>query len=433
MSAAARTYLFYVILSAVAGLLVGWFYGEVLAGLVIALAAIVIWHVRHLLRFDRAIKQEKADRYLYGDGIWQQLFSRYAFERTRARRRKLDYRNLLKEIRRSTDAMPDGAIVLNADNEILVSNRAAGGLVGIKRRKDRGQRIDNIVRDPKVTRLVNRDEVGGSIDVPSPIADGHWLNIRVVPYGVGQKLMLIRDITERTRLHKTRRDFVANASHELRSPLTVISGYLDALADDAALPEEWSQPLRQMQSQATRMRNILSEMLELSRLEGTGVPLAAEAIDMRQLFALVLKDIKDLHPDVEILSELETNDALLGASTEIASVVVNLLSNAIRHTPTDGEIKLRWSSDDDGAELAVIDSGIGIDETDIPRLTERFFRVNRGRSRDNGGFGLGLAIVKHILIRHGAELHVTSEVGVGSQFVCRFPRNRVSFAAPDSL
>jgi two-component system phosphate regulon sensor histidine kinase PhoR len=264
------------------------------------------------------------------------------------------------------------------------------------------------------------------------VDDGSWLNCRVVPYGGDQKLLLLRDVTERVRLSKMRRDFVANASHELRSPLTVISGYLDALADDEQLPEHWARPLGQMRDQAERMKQILGEMLELSRLESGGPASAEEAVDVAALLTRIGHDYE--RPGCATISvNIESSADLLGVRDEIESVVVNLLSNALRHTPDDGEVSLFWRSGADGAELIVSDTGEGIDADDLPRLTERFFRVDRGRSRSDGGVGLGLAIVKHVLVRHDAELVVESTLGSGSSFTCHFPPQRVVVAKPASL
>lgn len=415
-----------------AGAIIGWFYGWPLTGLLFAALLALLWQVRQLLTFERALRNDDFDEFRVGDGIWQQIFSRFQFERGRGVRRKANYRGLLKEIRKSTNAMPDGAVILDSDNQIIVSNRAAGDLAGLKRKKDRGQRIENILRDPDVVRLVSDTGLGESVEIPSPVVDGNWLNCRVVPYGADQKLLLLRDVTERIRLSKMRRDFVANASHELRSPLTVISGYLDALIDDDGLPGEWAKPVGQMRNQADRMKQILGEMLELSRLESGGPATMEEAIDVASSARRISEDFTK--PDsAEVVVNIESTASLLGVRTEIESVIANLLSNAIRHTPSDGTITLTWRSDSDGAEFSVADNGEGIDAEHIHRLTERFFRIDRGRSRSEGGVGLGLAIVKHVLARHGGELNVSSEPAVGSTFSCLFPADRVAVTPAAAL
>ena len=426
MSETARKYIVGVALLLAAGTLIGWFYGQMVWGLLAATLLALVWQIRQLLNFDRALRTDNFDNFRLGEGIWQQISSRVRFERERGTRRKHSYRQLLREVSKSTDAMPDGAVILDAANEIVSSNRAAKALTGLKRKKDKGQRIDNILRAPKLTALLESDEKGRTVELPSPVKDGRWINCRVVPYGAEQKLLIMRDVTDRILLSKMRRDFVANASHELRSPLTVINGYLDTLAESGDLPKEWEKPVAQMRGQSLRMKQILGEMLELSRLESSGSAPRDTEIDVASLLHSVRDDFERPAISAEIVVDAESKSMLLGIPGEIESVIVNLLSNALRYTPPDGTVTLIWRATPKGAELIVSDTGDGIDAEHIPRLTERFFRVDRGRSRDEGGIGLGLAIVKHVLARHDAELEISSEPGQGSQFQCIFPAYRVA-------
>lgn len=433
MSDASRKFLIGLLLLLGAGAAIGWFYGHAVWGLLVAAMLALAWQVRQLLSFDKALRTGNFDDFRYGEGIWEQIFARFRFEHDRAARRKQNYRILLREVRKSTNAMPDGAVILDEDNEIITCNRAAKQLAGLKRKKDRGQRVDNILRDPELTRLLHSDDYRSTVDMMSPVTDGDWLNCRVVPYGADQKLLLLRDVTERIRLGKIRRDFVANASHELRSPLTVISGYLDAIADDEAMPESWAKPVAQMQAQAARMRRMLAELLELSRLESAGPAKLDQPVDVLGLLESTTQALEGHANVARIVIDASSAAKLQGNSAEIETVIVNLLSNAIRYTPADGEISVGWHSGADGADLIVADTGEGIEPEHIQRLTERFFRVDKGRSRDDGGVGLGLAIVKHVLARHDAELIVTSEVGTGSEFRCHFPVDRVVVEAPIPL
>ena len=433
MSDAARKLLTGIFLVLAGGAAIGWLYGRPEIGLLVAAMLALIWQVRQLLSFDRALRTDDFEAFRYGEGIWEQMFSRFSFERERASRRKNAYRQLLREIRKSTNAMPDGAVILNEENEIVACNRAAKGLAGLKRKKDRGQRVDNILRDPELTKLLLADDKSRTVEIASPVAEGNWLNCRVVPYGADQKLLLLRDVTDRMRLSKMRRDFVANASHELRSPLTVISGYLDSLADEENMPPGWVKPVEQMRGQAKRMRQILGELLELSRLEGSGTVEEDEQVNVSALLESAKLAFEGHANIASIIVSAESTARLSGSAAEIETVIVNLLSNAVRFTPTDGEITLTWRSDSDGADLIVTDTGEGIDPEFIPRLTERFFRIDKGRSREEGGTGLGLAIVKHVLARHDAELIVTSEPGEGSEFRCHFPADRVVVAPPVAL
>jgi two-component system phosphate regulon sensor histidine kinase PhoR len=433
MSDAARKFVIGVLLFLAAGAFIGWLYDRPAAGLLVAALAALIWQVRQLLSFDRALRSGDFTDFTQGEGIWEQISSRFRHEHEKAARRKQSYRQLLREVRKSTNAMPDGAVILNAENEIIACNRAAKHLAGLKRKKDRGQRVDNLLRDPELTRLLSADDQIMSIEMASPVTDGDWLSCRVVPYGADQKLLLLRDVTERMRLSKMRRDFVANASHELRSPLTVISGYLDSLADDEEMPAGWKKPVEQMQAQARRMRHILGELLELSRLESAGKADTDEPVDVGRLFEEARNAFEGHAQTADLLVDVQSSAQINGIASEIETVVVNLLSNAVRFTPQDGRITLTWRSDADGGDLVVSDTGEGIDAEHLPRLTERFFRVDKGRSRDNGGTGLGLAIVKHILARYDAELFIRSEPGEGSEFRCHFPQERLVVAPPATL
>ena len=416
-----------------AGVLVGWIYGRPEIGALIALLLALAWQVRQLLAFDRALQTRDFDRFRVGEGIWQRIYSRYNYEHERGQRYKKEYRRLLKEIRKSTNAMPDGAVILDEANEIVICNRAAKSVAGLKRKKDRGQRVDNLLRNPELAALLNANDSGQTIDIASPVKDGGWLNCRVVPYGANQKLLLLRDVTERIALNKMRRDFVANASHELRSPLTVITGYLDGIAEDSRVPEDWGQPIGRMRDQARRMTRIVTELLELSRLEGSGSATMEETVDVVGLLAAGRKAFADQPDTPTIVLEERSTAQIRGEPGEIESVITNLLSNAVRHTPADGRISLAWRAGEDGADLVVSDTGEGIAEEHIPRLTERFFRVDRGRARTDGGVGLGLAIVKHVLSRHDAELYVESEPGKGSEFRCHFPLERIVTEPPIPL
>ncbi len=415
------------------GAIIGALYGGVAIGLLVAALLALVWQVRQLLTFERGLRTGNFDAFRVGEGIWQQIFSRFRYEQERGNRHKSEYRRLLKEIRKSTNAMPDGAVIIDADNEIVVCNRAAKTLAGLKRKKDRGQRVDNILRDPGLTDLLQANDPKRTADIASPVREGAWLNCRVVPYGANQKLLLLRDVTERIVLNKMRRDFVANASHELRSPLTVISGYLDTLTEDAEVPTAWSQPLEQMKAQADRMGRIVAELLELSRLEGAGRASFEDIVDVAGLLNLCRKAFLGETDIAQIEIQCESQAQLRGNASEIESVISNLLSNAVRHTPADGEVTVAWRTGPDGADLVVSDTGEGIAEEHIPRLTERFFRIDRGRARTDGGVGLGLAIVKHILSRHDAVLHINSEVGEGSEFRCHFPLERVVTEPPIPL
>lgn len=425
MSIAARKFVVWSVLAIIAGGLLGWVYGHPVTGLLVGSLLVVVVNTRKLIQFDQAIRDGESDLIGYGDGIWQQLYSQFRYERDRGNQYKHQARNLFKEFRKSTNAMPDGAIIIDDKNEIITCNRATKRLIGLKRKKDRGQRLDNIFRAPALTHLLQQGDSTLTADIASPLRENEWLNCRVVPYGAEQKLVLVRDVTERITLNKIRRDFVANASHELRSPLTVISGYLESLHDDTQLPKELVQPIAQMQSQARRMTSIVADLLELSRLESDGQATLDETVNVVSLIEGAIEVAVPEGAESRVTVTAESTAKIRGAESDLDSILRNLLANAIRHTPEDGEVEVLWRANEDGGDLIVRDSGEGIAEEHIPRLTERFFRVDRGRSRGNGGFGLGLAIVKHAVERHGGELSVQSTPGEGSEFCVHFPANRV--------
>jgi two-component system phosphate regulon sensor histidine kinase PhoR len=338
---------------------------------------------------------------------------------------------LLREFRRMTAAMPDGAILLGGSREILWFNRTAGRWLNLRRKIDYGIRIENLVRQPEFVEYVERGGGGVPPRIHMPQNGDRWFQFTLVATNTwGLQLLIVRDVTNEARLEHMRRDFVANASHELRSPLTVISGYLDALGEDSALDEAWHQPVREMQRQSDRMRGIVQDLLELSRLEAGGGEAEREPVDVGGMLALMRKEFTT-RPEApaEITLQLDTDDLLLGSETELHSIFHNLISNAVKYTPREGKVHIRWWTDAQGAHVAVRDTGIGIPAHHIPRLTERFYRVDAGRSRKMGGSGLGLAIVKHALQRHGGRLEIASVEGQGSTFTCHFPLQRIAARA----
>ena len=406
------------------GLMLGWLYGHTLLGFTAACVVALVWQVQNTLRFEQAARTRNFSHFQFGEGIWPQIYSHFSHLRQRNRLHKRNYQQLLKEVREMTNALPDGGIVLNDASEIVLCNAAARELAGFDEHEDRGQRVDNLLRAPKFIKYLKSGDYGTAVEIPSPIREGAWLLCKIVAYGADQRLLLIRDVTERRRLTTMRREFIANASHELRSPLTVISGYLDTLADDPDIPQHWHKPLGQMREQAGRMSRIIADLLELSRLEGAGLT-GEQHVDVSALLDSAANLYADLRSNPEIVVQAESQEKLLGSAAELESVIRNLLSNAVRHTPPDGSIQLTWRTGPEGGELIVADNGEGIAEENIPRITERFFRIDQGRSRDDGGVGLGLSIVKHVLIRHDAELAIESKPGEGSRFICRFPPARI--------
>jgi two-component system phosphate regulon sensor histidine kinase PhoR len=317
--------------------------------------------------------------------------------------------------------------LLGPEHEILWFNHRAAEWLGLRRKRDFGIRVENLVRHPDFVEYLHSDAPGEGVVVQDASDINRWFSFHVVRTGMAERqLLMVRDVSREQQLQSMRRDFVANASHELRSPLTVITGYLDALADDQKLDPTWSAPILEMRRQAERMSTIIRDLLELSKLESGERPLEEEPIDVPGMLALLRKETLALeHRPHEVRLTLESQEWLKGVESEVHSIVSNLVSNAVKYTPPQGEIELRWWTDEDGGHIAVRDTGVGIAAEHIPRLTERFYRVDSGRSRDLGGSGLGLAIVRHALQRHEGTLTIDSVEGRGSTFTCHFPPGRV--------
>ena len=409
------------------GLFCGWIFGNPWIGLAIALAAHLGWQLIHLFRLDWWIRHRSfADPPEFG-GVWGEVVTQVVRLHRRKRFHKQRFVKLVRQIQRSTAALPDGVVILNSQREITWFNRMAGDLLNLRPADDYGLRIDNLLRQPSFARYFDGGDYTNSIVLQPDIQVDDYLSMQLVPYGEGQHLLLVRDVSRQMRLENMRKDFVANASHELRSPLSVIAGYLETLAHDPALDGDLQAPVAEMRRQAGRMTSIITDLLALSKLEETDETVGGDYIDIAALLAVLRKDVlaRPTHPrDVRV--KIESHAMLRGDEPEIHSAFSNLVDNAAKYTPPEGSVEMRWWVDQDGGHFSVTDTGIGIPAEHIPRLTERFYRVDAGRSRATGGSGLGLAIVKHVLQRHGATLEIESTLGSGSTFTVHFPLPRVS-------
>lgn len=402
----------------------GWVFGSPGWWVAGTLALYLGFVLNRVYRLHHVLRGGKQYILMETTGLWAEMFGRVKSDKAKAKRRKQKYNRLLREIRESTGALHDAGVILNPDREIVWFNRAAVRLLGLSTGRDIGQRIDHLIRHPDFVAYL--DEPGAApVTIPSPVDSEGRLAVQVIPYGSGQSLTIAQDVTRQTLLERSRRDFVANASHELRSPLTVISGYLDAMADEPELEAQWGEPILEMMRQATRMTELVGELIELSRLESAEGEAARDLVDVSALLNTLVADYNARPAKAPIQLKLVSDTALLGDESELKSIFGNLLGNAARFTRPEGEIVVSWLGDSDGARCVVRDTGIGIPEEAIPRVTERFFRVDPGRSRTEGGTGLGLAIVKYALQRHGGSLSIESELGVGSTFTCHFPADRL--------
>jgi two-component system phosphate regulon sensor histidine kinase PhoR len=386
----------------------------------------MIFHFRNFARLDRWSHQPVVDASLEGEGAWDGIFGRlYRHEkdlREQIARRDQEIALLIA----AGQALTDGVVLLDNNNHILFCNNTAEVQLGLVSRTDQGQPVVNLVRQPEFVAYLEGGDFAKPLTMRTDRREDRVFSVHVIPYAGDRRLMQIKDVTQTDRLDQMRRDFVANVSHELRTPLTVLSGFLETLQEFEVDRAEQQRYLQMMADQSKRMQSIVQDLLTLSSIESAPPP-DNEPVDMVSLLDKLRRDAEGLSAGRHnIVVESDGHGDLRGSEPELVSAFGNLVANAVRYTPAGGTVRISWSATPQGGEFAVQDTGIGIDAKHIPRLTERFYRVDRGRSRDAGGTGLGLAIVKHSLNRHQAQLDIKSTPGVGSRFAAKFPANRVA-------
>jgi two-component system, OmpR family, phosphate regulon sensor histidine kinase PhoR len=367
-------------------------------------------------------------------GTWGDIFYRLEKLQRRQKASRSELSNALEQFEHAAMAVPDGMVILSRSDQIEWCNPASRKYLGLDCQRDRGQFVRYLLRQANFLEFLDASDYSRRLVCKSPINRETILSLQLVPFGEAQKLLVARDITELERVDAMRRDFIANVSHELRTPLTVVGGFVETLADAPALPRADTQRYYELMLDNTRrMQRLLDDLLTLSRLESADNNLKEERVNVPEM-------VRSLESEAQSLSRgrhavhlrLESARWVNGATQELRSALSNLVSNAVRYTPAGGEITLAWSDRGDEAVFSVADTGEGIASEHIPRLTERFYRVDRSRSRETGGTGLGLAIVKHVLTRHGARLEVQSIPGKGSTFSVVFPAQRIQQAdAPE--
>ena len=412
----------------------GWFIGGVLWWLAGAGVLYAVLNARAAARQLRWIDDGQGGPPPDASGLWGEVLHRLYQERREAREAAREAAAHVEQYERSVQALPDGIVILDADLHIRWSNAAAQRLIGLRDPEDRGQHIDNLLRRPEFVDYRRRGELDRFVEISAPGAPDDVVMVGLVPFSAGQLLLVCRDVTERVRIDRVRRDFLSNVSHELRTPITVLGGYLEMLQDAAAdeLPGRWKQPVEAMRQQADRMRHLVEDLLLLSRMESLDRPDPREEVDVDLLAAQVREECQALSGGRAHSIELEVQPGarVSGSASELRAVFSNLARNAVQYTPAGGLVRIEWRVDDDAAWFVVTDEGEGIEPEHLSRLTERFYRVDKGRSREAGGTGLGLAIVKHALAHYDGALEIESEPGRGSRFACRFPRRIVIHPPP---
>jgi len=408
--------------------LAGALTGQLLACLLLGLLVYLGWHLYQLARLPHLIRQDGQDgprpRGLW-DGIVREIQELQASNDSHTR----DLSHQLERFRDAASTLPDAVVILDQSGRVDWSNPAAGNLLDIAWPDARGRLLTALAPDPVLGEYLASGDFATPLVITSPASRAKILSIFITPlkHEANRLLVVARDITRQYYLDAARRDFVANVSHELRTPLTIISGLAEQLNTDIPDPATLPRSTELILQQARRMNELVSDLLTLSRLEMQQEPAPDQQVPITELLTTIVEEARTLSGAAQHVLQLDIRspDKLRGNVKELRTAFSNLVTNAVKHTPNQAEITVKWQVDNAGAHLSVTDTGAGIAARHIPRLTERLYRVDASHSRDTGGTGLGLAIVKHVLERHEAELEIISAVGGGSTFTCHFPPERV--------
>lgn len=409
----------------IAGALVGWLVGYPLEVVALVLVAQMAYWLYQLLRIQRWLQDPEREP-PEGKGIWGEVYDRIYHLQRRNRESHERLQSTVDYLQNSFAAMRDGVVMIGESGAISWSNTAAQHLLGLQYPRDHGQALLNLVRIPEFHRYFLAGHFAEPLQLRLSGEIAAVLQFEVTPFGDGDRLLFVRDITKMARLEQMRRDFVGNVSHELRTPLTVIKGYLDTiLGNSDQLDSRFVRPLQQMEQQAGRMENLLRDLLWLTRIENVRSHDKPEAVDIAALLQELEDELQTSHPGRALEMHLQTDCRISGDYRELHSAVSNLVLNAFKYSPDDSLVTVTWRREDERCILSVQDRGIGIADSHLPRITERFYRVDDSRSSQTGGTGLGLAIVKHVAAAHQAELRIDSEPGRGSTFSLVFARAEV--------
>jgi two-component system phosphate regulon sensor histidine kinase PhoR len=418
------------LVAGVFSLAVGGIFGSTagFAVLLVALAALLFAHLGKHAALVRWLRNPESNKLPHASGLWEDTFAALYRLVKNQRISAADLTERLERFREAGAAMPDGVVILNAEGRIEWFNPMAAGHFGLDLQADLGQQISYLVRQPSFVAYLASQNHSEPFVLKDYRAPEQTLSVQLIPYGDDQKLIISRDISHMERIETMRRDFVANVSHELRTPLTVVGGFLETLTDlEGAEPAVVRRSLQLMTEQTQRMQRLVEDLLTLTRLESNRRPPGDEVVQIALLLQSLVAESQHLSRGRhQIVLKECANECLQGAEDELRSAFGNVLSNAVRYTPEGGSIQMRWRIVEGEGIFSVCDTGVGIAPEHIPRLTERFYRVDRSRSRETGGTGLGLAIVKHVLSRHQARLEVQSALRKGSTFSIIFPASRVA-------
>ncbi|MGL1303179.1 phosphate regulon sensor histidine kinase PhoR [Vibrio parahaemolyticus] len=408
--------------------IVGWIFGYMPWLLLAATALQLVWHLHNQVRLSSWLWDEKRLTPPPGSGNWESLFNGLYRLQQRQRRKRKELTNLIRRFRNGAESLPDAVVVFRAEGNIVWCNRLAQHLLGFHWPEDSGQPISNLIRTPDFIKYLNKKDFSEPLEMRSPLNVERMLELRIVPYTEGEHLMVVRDVSQLKQLEGMRRNFFANVSHELRTPMTVLQGYLEMTEDpDMIVGPMWTKAHGVMTEQLNRMNSLVNQLLTLSKIEAAPMHELEDVVNVPAMLEVLEKEAISLSGDDQhkLKFDVDTSLRVLGDDDQLRSAISNLVYNAVKYTPPGANIHVRWYQTAQGACLEVEDSGDGIEPQHLHRLTERFYRVDKARSRDTGGSGLGLAIVKHALSHHDSHLEIQSEVGVGSKFSFVLPSRLV--------
>ena len=408
--------------------LVGWIFGYLPWLLLAATVLQLGWHLHNQMRLSAWLWDEKRLTPPSGSGNWESLFNGIYRMQQRQRRKRKELTNLIRRFRNGAESLPDAVVVFRGEGNIVWCNKLAQYLLGFRWPDDSGQPISNLIRTPDFIKYLNKQDFSEPLEMPSPLNVERMLELRIVPYTEGEHLMVVRDVTQLKQLEGMRRNFFANVSHELRTPMTVLQGYLEMTEDpDMIVGPMWTKAHGVMTEQLNRMNSLVNQLLTLSKIEAAPMHELDEVVNVPAMLEVLEKEAASLSGDCghKLEFDIDTSLRVLADEDQLRSAISNLVYNAVKYTPPGATVRVRWYQTSQGACLDVSDTGDGIEPQHLHRLTERFYRVDKARSRDTGGSGLGLAIVKHALSHHDSHLEIQSEVGVGSRFHFTLP-NRLT-------
>ncbi|OBU16505.1 two-component system sensor histidine kinase PhoR [Photobacterium aquimaris] len=382
------------------------------------------WHFHNQLKMSNWLWKDRSLTPPSGSGSWEPLFNGIYRLQQRNRRRRKELTTLIRRFRNGAESLPDAVVVFRSEGNIVWCNKLAQQLLGLRWPDDSGQPISNLLRSPDFVRYLSRQAFDTPLEITSPMNYDRTLELRIMRYTEGEYLMAVRDVSQLKQLEGMRRNFFANVSHELRTPMTVLQGYLEMAQDpEMLMGPMWDRAHGVMTEQLARMNALVEQLLTLSKIEAAPTIELEEIVDVPAMLDILEKEAISLsgNKNQSITFDVDSSLKVLGDDDQLRSAISNLVYNAVKHTPNDAAIHVRWYRSSMGPRLEVTDSGEGIAAQHIHRLTERFYRVDKARSRETGGSGLGLAIVKHALSHHDSHLEIDSELNKGSTFSFTLP------------